>query len=106
MVMAFENEQSPASLGNTAAMEAACQWFIYAAERLWENVLHNRTYPEAGGAGPGKRCKGEAWAGFTRGRWGVWEDALKEARGACTDVRMQKLIDDALASLRRAAGDQ
>ncbi|KAL4992919.1 hypothetical protein BDV10DRAFT_180069 [Aspergillus recurvatus] len=106
MAMALENERPPASLGDTAAMEAACQWFIYAAERLWANVLNDRTYPEAAGAGPGKRYGGEGWTGYTRERWGIWEGALKEARAACEDERMSKLIDDALASLRRVMVDQ
>ena len=63
MAMALENERSPASLGDTAAMEAACQWFIYAAERLWANVLNSSTYPKAAGAGPGKRYEEEGWTG-------------------------------------------
>lgn len=55
MAMALENERPPASFGDTAAMEAACQWFIYAAERLWANVLNSRTYPQASGARLGER---------------------------------------------------
>lgn len=106
MAMALEDERPPASLGNTVAMEAACQWFIYAAERLWANVLNNRKYPEASGAGPGKRYKEEDWTGYTRERWGIWKDALKDARGACETERMRKLIDDALASLRRGMMNQ
>ncbi|CAP80280.1 hypothetical protein E8E15_007548 [Penicillium rubens] len=99
--MALENERPLALLGDTAAMEAACQWFIYAAERLRANVLNSRTYPEAAGAGPGKRYEEEGWTDYTRERWRIWEEALKEARTKCQDERMWKLIDDALASLRR-----
>ncbi|CAI7563871.1 unnamed protein product [Penicillium pancosmium] len=106
MSMALENERTPASLGDTAAMEAACQWFIYAAERLWANVLNSRTYPEVSGAGPGKGYKEDRWTGYTRERWGIWEDALKEARAKCQDERMWKLIDDALASLRKGMVNQ
>ncbi|RHZ68722.1 hypothetical protein CDV55_105436 [Aspergillus turcosus] len=106
MAMALENERSPASLGDTAAMEAACRWFIYAAERLWANVLNNRSYPEAAGAGPGKGYTEKGLTGYTRERWGIWEDALKEARAACENEQMQKLIDDALASLRGVMVDQ
>lgn len=104
--MALEDEHPPASLGDTAAMEAACQWFIYAAERLWANVLNNCTYPEAAGAGPGNMYEKKGWTGYTRERWGVWEDALKEARAKCQNERMWKLIDDALASLRRGMANQ
>ncbi|KAF9893071.1 hypothetical protein FE257_012482 [Aspergillus nanangensis] len=102
LTMALESERPPALLANTAAMEAACQWFIYSAERLWANVLNDRTYPEAAGAGPGKRYKEHAWAGYTHERWGNWEDALKEAWESCEDERMGKLIDDAMSSLRKA----
>ncbi|KAJ5520482.1 hypothetical protein N7463_000935 [Penicillium fimorum] len=96
MTMAFENEL----LVDTAAMESACYWFIYAAERLWANVVHSCSYPAEYGAGPGKRYKGKDWTGYTQERWGTWEDALKEARAKCQDQRMGKLMDDALASLR------
>ncbi|CAI7589627.1 unnamed protein product [Penicillium discolor] len=106
ITMALEDEHLPASLGDTAAMEAACQWFIYAAERLWANVLNNCTYPEAAGAGPGNMYEKKGWTGYTRERWGVWEDALKEARAKCQNERMWKLIDDALASLRRGMANQ
>ncbi|PKX89052.1 DUF3632 domain-containing protein [Aspergillus novofumigatus IBT 16806] len=100
MATALEIERPPASLGDTAAMEAACQWFIYAAERLWANAVNNRKYPEASGAGPGKRYEEEGWTGYTRERWEIWEDALKEARAACENERMWKLINGALASMR------
>ncbi|GAQ10113.1 hypothetical protein ALT_7434 [Aspergillus lentulus] len=100
MAMALENERPPTTLGDTAAMEAVCQWLIYAAERLWANVVNNRTYPEVAGAGPGKRYEEEGWTGYTRERWGIWEDGLKEARAACENERMRMLIDDALASMR------
>ncbi|KAK4868015.1 hypothetical protein LT330_007674 [Penicillium expansum] len=106
MAMALENERPPASLGDTAAMEAACQWFIYAAERLWVNVLNNRTYPEVAGAGPGKRYEEEGWTGYTGERWGIWEEALNEAKAKCEDERMSKLIDTALASLKRGMVNQ
>ncbi|CBF82326.1 hypothetical protein AN9206.2 [Aspergillus nidulans FGSC A4] len=103
---AFEKERPPASLADTAAMEAACQWFIYAADRLWANVVNGRTYPKPADAGPGKRYEGESWTGYARERWGVWEDALKEARAACNNERMSMLIDEALASLKRAMEGQ
>lgn len=106
IAIALEDERLPASLGDTVAMKASCQWFIYAAKQLWANVLNSRTYPKAAGAGPGKRYEDKGWRGYTRERWGVWEDALKEARAECQDERMWKLIDDALASLRSAMANQ
>lgn len=106
IAIALEDKRLPASLGDTAAMKASCQWFIYAAEQLWANVLSSRTYPKAAGAGPGKRYEDKGWMGYTRERWGVWEDALNEARAECQDEWTWKLIDDALANLRRAMANQ
>ncbi|KAJ5554878.1 hypothetical protein N7535_007321, partial [Penicillium sp. DV-2018c] len=107
MGMALESDRPPSSLEDTAAMEAACQWLIYAADRLWANVINSRTYPEASGAGPGKRYDKKGWTGYTRERWGIWEDALVEARAKVQDEgRMKKLIDDALVNLRRAVVNQ
>ncbi|KAF9890658.1 hypothetical protein FE257_005789 [Aspergillus nanangensis] len=40
MTIILENESPPASLADTAAMEAACQWFIYTIKRPWANVLN------------------------------------------------------------------
>ncbi|KAJ5504772.1 hypothetical protein N7463_007646 [Penicillium fimorum] len=105
ITMTLESEH-PALLVDTAAMEAACQWFIYAAEQLWANVLNSRTYPEEFGAGSGKKFEEKNWTGYTRERWGIWEDALKEARAECQDQRLGKLIDDALASMRRVMANQ
>ncbi|KAJ5475728.1 hypothetical protein N7539_008015 [Penicillium diatomitis] len=97
--MALENESSPATLNNTAAMEAACQWFVFAADRLWANVVNNRQYPKQAGAGPGKRYSEKEWTGYSRERWAIWENALKEAQEACQDPRMAKLIRHALEKL-------
>ncbi|KAJ6004289.1 hypothetical protein N7499_000358 [Penicillium canescens] len=44
MAMALENERPPASLGDTAAMEAACKWFIYAAERIIAIVIREEMH--------------------------------------------------------------
>lgn len=92
--------------GDTAATEAACQWFIYAAAWLWADVLNGRTYPKASDAELGKRYEEEDWTGYTRERWAIWEEMLKEARAQCQDERMWKLIDDALVSLRGGMVDQ
>ncbi|EPS27173.1 hypothetical protein PDE_02116 [Penicillium oxalicum 114-2] len=100
--MALESESPPATLQDTAAMEAACQWLIYAGERLWINVLNARTYPKVAGAGPGKGYHKRGWTGFTRERWGLWEDALKEGRAACNDQRILKLMEEALNSLQKS----
>lgn len=110
MQMTLENDTPVEELVNTAAMEATCLWFIYAAEQLWENCLRNYTYPKNSGAGAGGKLwginKNRNWSGFTRDRWAVWEEMLEDASFMWGDERMLKLINDALASMRKAMGDQ
>ncbi|PGG96499.1 hypothetical protein AJ79_09559 [Helicocarpus griseus UAMH5409] len=105
MQYALENEKNPpASLVGTAAMRAACMWFIYAADRLWANSRSGHAYPEICGAGSaGSNYAGRGWDGFTRDRWDVWESGLQEALAACSDEgEMKQLIGDALAHMKRA----
>ncbi|KAE8386312.1 hypothetical protein BDV23DRAFT_175564 [Aspergillus alliaceus] len=103
MQFALEHEMhTPEALVDTAAMEAACVWFIYAADRLWANVQHSRMYDVSAGAGS-NRFKERGWNGYTRERWELWHECLQDAKGACTDERMGNLLEDALAHMRRAA---
>lgn len=52
--LALENGDAPMHrLAKTAAMEATCIWFIYSADRLWEDVRYGRTYGMDAGLGPG-----------------------------------------------------
>lgn len=110
MQMTLENDTPVEELVNTAAMEATCLWFIYAAEQLWENSLRNYTYPKDFHAGAGGKLwginKNRNWSGFTRDRWAVWEEMLEDASCMWGEERMLKLIRDALASMRKAMGNQ
>lgn len=67
------------TLANTAAMEAACIWLIYAAARVWDNVCYGRTYdPEDFGTGPDcKMLAARGWKGYERDRWEVWGERLR-----------------------------
>lgn len=106
MQKALEDEASPPeTLLDTAALQAACVWFIHAADRLWANVEKSRTYVQSAGAGPGSpKYSGKGWSGFERDRWDVWRQGLEDAANACTgeDEGMKKLIQDALAHIEQA----
>lgn len=103
MCIALEGNKAPEALPETSAMRAACMWFIYAADALWAHVTNAHTFPDYCRAGPGPRYKGKAWNGFNRERWLVWEQGLQEARATCTKDDTRKMIDDALAQMKRAA---
>ncbi|KAJ5623880.1 hypothetical protein N7510_000189 [Penicillium lagena] len=95
--MAFENlEHSPEMLAHTATMEAACQWFIQAADRLWANVVNGRVFPQY------IETRRDGSKGFERERWDRWARDLRRAEVACSYERMKKLIRDALAHIKRA----
>ena len=96
----------PEKLVDTAALQAVCAWFIYAAERLWANVLNHRKFNNrASGAGPGsKQYEERKWLGFERDRWDVWMQGLRDARAACTHDGVRKMIEDALANAERVMG--
>jgi hypothetical protein len=94
-------------LANTAAMEAACIWLIYAGSRLWDNVRFGRTYGGDWNFGPGcESFKRKGWLGFERDRWDAWGERLRAARGVCEDERMRGLLDEALGCMERVMGAQ
>ncbi|OJJ85631.1 DUF3632 domain-containing protein [Aspergillus glaucus CBS 516.65] len=87
----LENDKVPMeTLCKTASMEVACVWFMYAADRLWDNVRYGRTYSGDLVMRPGcKRFKKRKWKGYERGRWDAWVERLKGARAVCDDERMR-----------------
>jgi hypothetical protein len=94
--MALENlEHSPEILAHTATMEAACQWFIQGADRLWANVVNGRVFSQY------IETRRDGSKGFERERWDRWVRDLRRAEAACSDERMKKLIRDALANIKR-----
>lgn len=107
MQKALENEQhAPAALADTPAMHAACAWFAWAADRLWENVQRGRTYAQAPSAGAGSpRFKERGWNGFERDRWDVWLQGLREARETAADEASRGIIDHALVHMTRTMGE-
>ncbi|KAJ5116679.1 hypothetical protein N7456_001027 [Penicillium angulare] len=106
MQMTLESDHAVGSLVDTAAMEATCLWFIYAADQLWANSVKDYTYPRSYSTGPGGKlwgvCRNKHWSGFTRDRWEVWEEVLEDASGTWGDERMMNMINEALESMRRA----
>lgn len=81
MQMTLDSVEPVGSLVDTAAMEATCLWFIYAADQLWANSVNNYTYLRNYRTGAGGQkwgvIKGKHWSGFTRDRWAVWEEVLE-----------------------------
>ncbi|KAF3018912.1 hypothetical protein E8E14_010368 [Neopestalotiopsis sp. 37M] len=106
MQKALENKSSrPAELVNTAAMSAACMWFIYASDRLMDNVRNFRTFPEYAGADAStsrEEYASQGYKGFALGRWQLWRRGLEEAREACGDEQTATLIENALAQMEKA----
>jgi len=100
---AFEKE-APADVSADTAVRAVCWWYIYAADRLWANVENGRVWEGKIGSGLGK-YQDKPWTGYNRERWGVWEQGLMAAKGASTDGETKKLIEDALAHIKRVAGE-
>ena len=78
----LENDKvSMETLCKTASMEVACVWFMYAADRLWDNVRYGRTYSGDLVMRPG--CK-RNWKDYERGRWDAWVERLRGA-AVCDD---------------------
>lgn len=102
---AFEKE-SPAEEGVSAdtAVRAACQWYIYAADRLWANVENGRAFEGKIGSGLGK-YQDKSWTGYNRERWAVWEQALVDAKATSTDEETKKLVQDTLECIKRVSAE-
>jgi hypothetical protein len=98
---AFE-EHAPAGVSSDTAVRAACWWLIYAADRLWANVENGRKWEGEIGSGLGDYEKKD-WTGYNRERWGVWGEGLLAAKGTASDEDTRKLIENALAHIKRAS---
>ncbi|KAI0178168.1 hypothetical protein BJ166DRAFT_586250 [Pestalotiopsis sp. NC0098] len=103
-----DQSRRPAEIADTAAMRAACMWFVYASGRLMANVRDFRTFPEHSGAGVARSREEYAsrgYKGYTLGRWQLWQQSLEEAWAASEDTEMKALIGDALMHMRRAEAE-
>ena len=95
-------ELSVDTLARSAALPAACVWFIYAAERLWANVQNKRSYIQYDDNGDPVQERNYP---FTRDNWDSWKGCLETAKDACKDDVKKRLIEDALAEIRRVMAD-
>ena len=86
-------------------MEAACWWLIYAADKLWANVLSRREWEDRGGTG-GINYQKRPWKGYSRKRWAVWEQGLVDAFVSSEKEETKALIRDALLQMERVAPDE
>ncbi|ETS77090.1 hypothetical protein PFICI_10964 [Pestalotiopsis fici W106-1] len=106
MQKAFENKSRlPAELVDTAAMRAACMWFIYASDRLMDNVRSFRTFMDSASAGAHnsrEEYASQGYKGYALGRWQLWRQGLGQALEACSDEETKLLIGDALAKMESA----
>lgn len=90
-----------------AALWAACEWFIHAADRLWANVENKLIWkdPSESSVGPGAAFAAKGWKGFERERWDVWEQFLRALEWACEPEKHEntrRRLRDALAQMQRA----
>ncbi|KAI1121082.1 hypothetical protein F5Y10DRAFT_109430 [Nemania abortiva] len=110
MQTALENKSRlPAELADSAAMRAACMWFLYASDRLMKNVRGSRTFGDNGGAESSnsrEEYASQGYKGYTLGRWQLWRKDLEEAKNACQDGKTKALIENALAQMQRAERDE
>ena len=66
------------------AIQAACIWFIYAAERLWLNTMDDKRLD------------------WSQNKWDDWKMGLSRTRERATSDSTRRLIDGALTKIRQA----
>lgn len=91
-----------ATEATTAAVWAACEWFVHASDRLWKHVKAGWIFGKNYEPWCGEKYARRDWRGFERGRWDVWEARLAELEAACTDVESKARLHNAMANMRRA----
>ncbi|KAF2136155.1 uncharacterized protein K452DRAFT_322620 [Aplosporella prunicola CBS 121167] len=75
------------------AVRAACLWFIYAGEVLWEQTRKGEfTVLEDGEDEVKKNLK----------QWSDWKENLRSLRDSATDARTRELLVEALTAMERA----
>ncbi|KAF4637554.1 hypothetical protein G7Y89_g527 [Cudoniella acicularis] len=92
----FEPEDIGAQAPTDVAIRTACLWLVHAADRLWGNIKYERIFGKVGND-PGTK--------FTREMWDMWERELPSIKSKCTDEETRKLVDEALAQMRRASSE-
>ncbi|KAK6597830.1 hypothetical protein H4I96_08782 [Botrytis cinerea] len=96
---AFENERGK---NKDSVIRSACWWLVFAAEKLWFNVVICRGRPDDTGVG-WDFGENKDWVGYNRERWEFWKECLRNANG---DGKTSILVKDALACMERATGTE
>jgi len=77
-------------------VEAACWWFIHAANKLWTCFEKRQEFEGRRAIGGGEYRERE-WKGYNPHRWAIWEQALLNAYSISENEETKKLIQAALA---------
>ena len=93
-------ENMPSNISIDAGVEAACWWFIYAADKLWACVQKCQEYENRRGMGGGGYYTKE-WKGYNLERWAVWQQSLSQALNTSQNEGTKKLIQAALDRIKR-----
>lgn len=104
--IAAPGETPTAAATETAAVLAACEWFIHASDRLWTHVQHQMIWkdPDNGSVQAGLAYASKGWIGFELERWETWERWLTDLEKACVckeHENPRKKIRDALIQMQR-----
>jgi hypothetical protein len=102
---AFEVTTEPRA-PNMTLLRATSLWMIYAADKLWANVLEKRDFRhKASGSNPAEegsayRKPKEGWVGFNKERWEIWVKGLENGQDT-TDTEVRALVERALEQVER-----
>ncbi|RAK98467.1 DUF3632 domain-containing protein [Aspergillus ibericus CBS 121593] len=87
---AFEDDEARVE----EAVRAACIWYMYAGQRMWENCQVQRMFGDDDDPGPPRR--------FDMDRWGLWKDGLKAAQVGFRRASTLEMIRKALVEVEKA----
>jgi len=79
----WETPTSPTDI----AVQAACLWYVYAADRLWTHVDNDQQLD------------------YKRGKWNRYKQCLIDSQSEFTDIGTRKEIGDALAQIKRVEAE-
>lgn len=113
---AFEGGLEPIATSQ-AALRGACLWMIYAADRLWSNVVRDRSFgpshlhrvASVGTSSLSSKQKkqlertisAQHWNGFNRARWDRWIAGIQLCRETPTDGTTTAMVERALEEVDR-----
>jgi hypothetical protein len=87
-------------------LRATSLWMIYAADKLWANVLEKRGFRhKASGHNPAEEGRAyrkpkRRWVGFNKTRWEIWVKGLENGQET-NDPEVRALVERALEQVER-----